>query len=520
MPCCGADGVPVWAIVYNVLSILLGLACTRVFKMPSWVTPAIAFNNTTSLPLLLVQSLDATGILEGLDGSSDVVARAKSYFLVNAMVSNSLTFALGPKLLNGQEEDAPNKPEKEDGPEDGRGGSANGHLQNDAEHGEAGDGGEDEGDDEDDERATEQSSLLPNSVARGARRAQKKGYRFGKHYFDRLPPWTQETLGFLYQFLNAPLIGAIIGAILGLVPPLHRAFFSESQDGGIFNAWLTSSVKNVGELFAALQVIVVGVKLSQAMRRMKHGEESGAVPWKPMVFVTVVRFVLWPLISIPLVWAMATRTSWLADDPILWFAMMLMPTGPPAMKLTALADVNGSDEREKMSIAKFLTVSSRGFGGTFSRGDALADRTMPDLVHPLPVDLLLRRGEPESVRGRRRVLSARRPRGREEHGSVGVVLLGLLLESARDRIEWGLERSRARGEIRFDVVPAMWLMSSLRDHVLLREPWPHTCWGPPGYEPGWAGIGILFTCCVWEVDARHASAVPHSPWLLSWWCYT
>ena len=44
---------------------------------------------------------------------------------------------------------------------------------------------------------------------------------------------------------------------------------------------------------------------------------------------------------------------------MLWFSMMLMPTGPPAMKLTALADVNGSSEQEKMSIAKFLTVSFR-----------------------------------------------------------------------------------------------------------------------------------------------------------------
>lgn len=30
--------------------------------------------------------------------------------------------------------------------------------------------------------------------------------------------------------------------------------------------------------------------------------------------------------------------------------------GPPGMKLTALADVNGSDADEKMGIAKFLTV--------------------------------------------------------------------------------------------------------------------------------------------------------------------
>jgi len=38
--------------------------------------------------------------------------------------------------------------------------------------------------------------------------------------------------------------------------------------------------------------------------------------------------------------------------------MMLMPVGPPALKLTALADVTGSSDKEKMSIAKFLTVRS------------------------------------------------------------------------------------------------------------------------------------------------------------------
>jgi hypothetical protein len=63
------------------------------------------------------------------------------------------------------------------------------------------------------------------------------------------------------------------------------------------------------------------------------------------------------LISIPLVYVLASKTNVLSDDPILWFAMMLMPCGPPAMKLTALADVSGAGDEEKMSIAKFLTVS-------------------------------------------------------------------------------------------------------------------------------------------------------------------
>ena len=61
-------------------------------------------------------------------------------------------------------------------------------------------------------------------------------------------------------------------------------------------------------------------------------------------------------ISISVIYLIATRTNWLFDDPILWFALMLMPTGPSAMKLTALADVNGSPESEKLSIAKFLTI--------------------------------------------------------------------------------------------------------------------------------------------------------------------
>lgn len=144
---------------------------------------------------------------------------------------------------------------------------------------------------------------------------------------------------------------------IGLVPQLHTLFFAEQEDGGYLNAWLTKSVKNVGDLFAALQVVVVGVKLSKAIRFMKKGEDSGTIPWGTFVIVTVIRLFIWPLISIPFFYALATKTNWLADDPILWFCLMLMASGPPAMKLTALADVSGAGEEEKMSIAKFLTVS-------------------------------------------------------------------------------------------------------------------------------------------------------------------
>lgn len=90
---------------------------------------------------------------------------------------------------------------------------------------------------------------------------------------------------------------------------------------------------------------------------MKQGKESGTLNLTPMLSVFFIRFVLWPVISIASIYLIASRTSLLFDDPILWFVLMLLPTGPSATKLTALADVSGADEKEKLSIAKFIAAS-------------------------------------------------------------------------------------------------------------------------------------------------------------------
>ena len=52
----------------------------------------------------------------------------------------------------------------------------------------------------------------------------------------------------------------------------------------------------------------------------------------------------------------ATRTTLLAKDPMLWFTMMLMPVAPTALKFMALADVSRTEANEKMVIARFLAV--------------------------------------------------------------------------------------------------------------------------------------------------------------------
>ena len=331
----------------------------KIFKFPAWVTPAIAFNNTTALPVLLVQSLDSAGILDSLlmssnDTPANAVRRATTYLLVNSVVANCLTFAVGPQMLNAHEEDAPDKePEKVPGIE-----------QEQADNDQSSEDPERQPNQQsaqeaiEDDHPNEQTSLLPERVNRTQKKAQLKGRLQGQNLWVRLPPWMQTCLGFLFQFVNASVLAAFAGLVVGLTPPLQKAFFSDFSHGGYLNAWLTVSLKNTGGLFPALQTFTVGIKLASALRDMKKDDNSGgAYPWLPSLFVEVTRHVLTPIMSILIIWLVATKTSWLAPDPILWFSLMIIPTGPPATKLTALADVSDYSEEEKMSISKFMAVS-------------------------------------------------------------------------------------------------------------------------------------------------------------------
>jgi len=225
---------------------------------------------------------------------------------------------------------------------------------------------------------TEQTDLLPSRLHRGSVvsvsffPSRPREFSSTAIIYDRRPSgiskprWlelsnrTRWWLLFLYDFLNAPLIGAVLGAIIGLVPALHRSFFSDTAGGGIFTAWLTASLKNIGSVFVPLPVVVAGVSLYTSMEKVKSEEgahTSGGTPWLTTIFILVTRFVVWPVLSIGVIYLLAKETNVLSIDPMLWFTMMLMPTGPPAMKLITMVEVSDADEEDEHKIAKLLTVS-------------------------------------------------------------------------------------------------------------------------------------------------------------------
>ncbi|KAJ9131349.1 Auxin efflux carrier [Pleurostoma richardsiae] len=351
--------VVLWSVACHLLSFIIGFVAHYMLRTPDWTSVALMFNNTTSYPLLLIESLEQTGILQALiigdESGSDAVERATSYFLVFATISNCLTFAVGPRLV-----DSEHGPEQEESDDDEEGDGWNGNQQ---------------GDENDEERAlSERTSLMrrhstsytffPSSHKRAelAARAEDMKRRakiVPRRYWKSLSPRTKWWLILVSDFFNAPLLGAMLGAVIGLTPPLHRAFFSDSQDGGIFSAWLTASLKNIGKLFVPLPVIIAGVSLFASIRDARRNHDPiSKLPWGPISFILAFRFIVWPVASIALVYLLASKTNVLGDDPILWFTMMLMPTGPPATRLVAMVQVSsGGDEDDEAIISKLLTIS-------------------------------------------------------------------------------------------------------------------------------------------------------------------
>jgi nitrate reductase NapE component len=321
-------------------------------------------SNTTSYPLLLIQSLDQTGILTSLvedEGTKAGIERAKSYFLVFATVSSCLTFAVGPRLMEGEHAPEPNESDKNSLAEE-----------------------EEEEENGTEPRGEETLLLPPSERGRHASVASVSFFPSGRresnappkpiHASQRRPStlliskrkWyelserTQWWLLFFYDFLNAPLIGAVLGAVIGLVPALHKAFFADSDDGGIFTAWLTASLQNIGSLFVPLPVVIAGVSLYlSAQKKPSSSSSEGArssTPWATTLFVLFIRFVLWPVVSIAIIYG-AGKGGWLGDDKMFWFALMLMPTGPPAMKLITMVEVSDASEEDEHKIAQLLTIS-------------------------------------------------------------------------------------------------------------------------------------------------------------------
>ncbi|KAL3463629.1 auxin efflux carrier [Aspergillus heterothallicus] len=338
--------VLIWAITYTALSILLGHFASRLLNLPRWVIPACAFNNTTSLPLLLLQSLESVGslkmIVQNGDSVSEAIARAQSYFLLCGVISKTIGYIVGPTMLTHADSDG----EDDDQDQDHNAEVHEHDAESQNDHG----------------QADEEMPLLRGRTNKSNEDFSTKLKRWAKKAVFFLPKRLKQNVltPFDTPLADVAIICTLIGAVLGLVPQLHKAFFNSYENGGIFNAWLTSSIKNIGKLFTTLQIFIVGCELGVSFEQIRGGSREGGrdsnPDWKAILTIFLVRLVIWPALSISIIYGLAKNTSVLRSDPVLWFSMMLMPAGPPALVIQGLAELAKVSELQKMTIAKTLTI--------------------------------------------------------------------------------------------------------------------------------------------------------------------
>ena len=277
----------------------------------------MTFGNTTSLPLLLTQSLKSTGILKNLLGSNtqEDLDRIKSYFLVFSVVINVLTFGEGERALNGYTESgfpfaslfglrkytadttengaakngrgASGSPDVEDGRRASGSVASEGTVSEGLSEGSTEDGPTQDSPDD-------ITPLLPGGVREAPKSLSRRIVSTAKRAWHASPDPLKRLLRPMRPFLNSTTLGAAAGILIGLTPPLHRLFFSDLDKGGYLQAWLTTALKNIGELFVTLQIIVVGVSLSISFRERKRDGEAGEIPRRALAFVLLMRFVVFP----------------------------------------------------------------------------------------------------------------------------------------------------------------------------------------------------------------------------------
>lgn len=149
---------------------------------------------------------------------------------------------------------------------------------------------------------------------------------------------------FIHQFLNPAVVAAVIAVIIGVIPSTHWFFFKYSVMATSF----TPSISSLGELYPALQLFALGSKLTA----------TPEIPTrKTTIFlITFVRFLIAPIISIGTVWLMITfapKNIW-PQDRLLNFVLMIVPVGPPAITLAAVAEIAGVTPSELTSISRML----------------------------------------------------------------------------------------------------------------------------------------------------------------------
>ncbi|KAJ9118171.1 hypothetical protein QFC22_004075 [Naganishia vaughanmartiniae] len=325
------------SLVFQLTSFVFGIIGWKLLKMPQWIVPCVVFNNATSLPLLLLESLGTTGTLKQLmrDGETmdDVLDRGRVYLLINALVCNLTRFAFGPYLLQQDttlkltysefsypirrlKEVKDQLPSLSDVP----------NMLSSTEQGEYPD-------------------ITPYPSTSGETQpllSQQQVTRVSRTVGHRLKAGCVK----IGEYVNPPMLGGGLAIILGLIPFMRHALFDNT---GLLSP-LADSVDRLGSLYTVLQMFVLGAHL--------YSKQGGRPAFWPMFYLFMIRFVVMTVLGCSAVYGIRhVLGSVVKEDPMLDFILILIPIGPPALTLAAIVEMSDASEATHAAVAQTILIS-------------------------------------------------------------------------------------------------------------------------------------------------------------------
>ncbi|CAG8593000.1 499_t:CDS:2 [Ambispora gerdemannii] len=288
--------LPAFLIIISLISGLLGLIGGKIFNFSGsqtrFLATGIIFNNVTSFPIGLIQSLVATEAISfllwgDLDTPKKAAARGISYALLNTLFANILRFSFGTWLLKKEV-------------------SIDNNRITDVE-----------------QANTENTPLLSSS-----------------HQTFRAP--FSNLIYKIKEFMNPPLYTSLIAIIVGTIPTIKSLFF---KDTTIFYIVITRPAQYLGDITIPLTILLLGAQLNNLSSSSKSRELLGIIS-----YIMTCRFIIMPIIGILLV--VMTR-GWYFKDPMLWFVMMMTASGPSAIIIINMAQLTGSFQEEVAALLAY-----------------------------------------------------------------------------------------------------------------------------------------------------------------------
>lgn len=145
-------------------------------------------------------------------------------------------------------------------------------------------------------------------------------------------------------FLNPAVISGTSAIVIGITPWLHHLFFNFAP----LSASLTPSINNIGELYPALQLFALGSKLTTPPERPLRAST--------ILCIAVTRYLIVPFVGVAFVVTMlnyAPTNVW-PQNKMLNFVLMILPAGPPAITLAAVAEIAGVPQSQVSAISRML----------------------------------------------------------------------------------------------------------------------------------------------------------------------